>query len=418
LSEKAIIGIDNSHSNIFSLEASSFAEFTQFLFTSGYSVAKIESGLSSLNDLKKYKAILLSTPKNVSLQPNEIDNLKNYVKNGGNLLITSSSGGDHTNKTNLNELTRNFGFEFVPDEINDSVNFLNLQKRPLITKFLPHIITEQIKTIVFSSSSSIRILDFLEDKKNIKIYELLLSGLNSWQRIYDGKDWVEEDSPKVPLLVAVEYYSGRIVGFGNVSIFSSLTREYGFTAFDNDILIANILSWLTTGIETMEKPVTVKFNLDLYYWVENIVNKENWESFSDIINVSLKYFKDNYEQIIEEIKQTQKEKLKRKKAFEKSKKKVEKKISEEKVLERVPITERKKEDLEDIMSELEEITGEHFEVSIDLKKDEREINIAGSSLSYKQEDIEEFEKRFPKKAIWHGQPTKTFKEWLSKRDRN
>jgi hypothetical protein len=296
LPDKIIIGLDYSHSNILTLEASSFSEFTQFLFTSGYSVAKIESGLSSLNDLKKYSVIILSTPKNMNLKPNEVNSLKNYVKNGGSLLIISSTGGDHTNKTNLNELTRNFGFEFVSDEINDSVSYVNLQKRPLITKFIRHVITDQIKQIVFSSSCSLHTLDFLEDEKNIKIDELLLSGLNSWHKIYDGKDWVEEDSPKVPLLVAVEYYSGRVVAFGNISIFSSLTREYGFTAFENDILIANILSWLTTGVETEGKPVTVELNLDLYYWVENIVKNENWESFSDFINVSLKYFKDNYDQ--------------------------------------------------------------------------------------------------------------------------
>jgi len=419
LPDKAIVGLDYSHSNILNLETSSFGEFTQFLITSGYSIAKIELGFNSVNDLKKYKVIILSTPKNVTLKPNEIESLVDYVKNGGNLLITSSSGGDHTNKTNLNELTRNFGFEFVPDEINDSVNFVNLQKRPLLTKVKPHVITEQIKKIVFSSSCSIRILDFFEGDKNIKIFGLLLSGLNSWHKIYDGNDWVEEDSPKTPLLVAVEYYSGRVVGFGNISIFSSLTREYGFNAFDNDLLIANTLSWLTTGIETEGKPITIKINLDLYYWVKNIVKDENWESFSDFINVSLKYFKDDYKQIIEKIKQTQKERLKRREAFEKTRKKnVRKKVSEEKVLEKVPILKRKKEDLEDIMSALEEITGEHYELSIDLAEDEKESGISESSLSYKQEDIEEFEKGYPKKAIWHGKPTKTFKEWLEKRDRS
>ncbi|MBY8984910.1 MAG: hypothetical protein KGD65_07585 [Candidatus Lokiarchaeota archaeon] len=417
MSDKTIIGLDYSHSNLLTLEESSFAEFTQFLFTSGYSIAKIESGLSSLNELKRYTAIILSTPKNVNLKPNEINTLKNYVKNGGNLLITSSSGGDHTNKTNLNELTRNFGFEFVLDEINDSVNYVNLQKRPLISNFVRHIITDQIKKIVFSSSCSIRILDFLEDEKNIKIDELLFSGLNSWHKVYNGKDWIEEDSPKVPLLVAVEYYSGRVVGFGNISIFSSLAREYGFTAFENDLLIANILSWLTTGVETEGKPVTVELNLDLYYWVENIVKEENWENFSDFINVSLKYFKDNYAEIIKEIKQRQQEKQKRRKAFEKTKKDKGKEISEEKVLEKVPIIERKKEDLEDIMSALEEITGERYELSIDLEEDEGETMISDSSLSYTQEDIEEFEKGYPKKAIWHGNPTKSFKEFLEKNNR-
>lgn len=417
--DKAIVGLDYSHSNILNLETSSFGEFTQFLITSGYSIAKIELGFNSVNDLKKYKVIILSTPKNVTLKPNEIESLVDYVKNGGNLLITSSSGGDHTNRTNLNELTRNFGFEFVPDEINDSVNFVNLQKRPLLTKVKPHVITEQIKKIVFSSSCSIRILDFFEGDKNIKIFGLLLSGLNSWHTIYDGNDWVEEDSPKTPLLVAVEYYSGRVVGFGNISIFSSLTREYGFNAFDNDLLIANTLSWLTKGIETEGKPITVKINLDLYYWIETIVKDENWESFSDFINVSLKYFKDNYKQIMEEIKQTRKEMLKRREAFEKTRKSgVRNEASEEKVLEKVPIQERKKEDLEDIMSALEEITGEHYELSIDLAEDEKESGISESSLSYKQEDIEEFEKGYPKKAIWHGKPTKTFKEWLEKRDRS
>jgi len=414
LPEKVIIGLDYSHSNILTLEASSFGEFTQFLFTSGYSIAKIETGFNSLNDLKKYKAIILSTPRNMSLKPNEIENLVNYVKNGGNLLITSSSGGDHTNKSNLNELTKNFGFEFVSDEINDSVNYVKLQKRPLISKFIPHVITEQIKKIVFSSSCSIHILDFLEDEKNIKVSELFASGLNSWHKIYDGKDWVEDDSPKIPLLVAVEYYSGRIVGFGNLSIFSSLAREYGFNAFDNDLLIANILSWLTSGIETEGKPVTVEINLDLYYWVDKIVNSENWGSFSDFINVSLKYFKDNYNKIIEEIKEAQQEKLKRKEAFEKTNKEVGKGISEEKVLEKVPKLERNKEDLEDIMSELEEITGERYELSIDLEEDEREIGLPEGSLSYKPKDLEEFEKGYPKKAIWHGKPTKAFKEWLEK----
>ena len=416
--DKAIVGLDYSHSNLLNLETSSFSEFTQFLITSGYSIAKIESGFNSLKDLKRYQVIILSTPKNVSLKPNEIKTLVDYVKNGGNLLITSSSGGDHTNKTNLNDLTRNFGFEFVPDEINDSVNYINLQKRPLISNIKPHVITEQIKKIVFSSSCSTQILDFLDDDKNTKIFGLLYSGLNSWHTIYDGNDWVEEDSPKIPLLVAVEYYEGRVVGFGNISIFSSLTREYGFSTFDNDILIANILSWLTTGIETEGKPVTVEINLDLYYWVENIVKNEHWESFSDLMNVSLKHFKDNYKQIIEEIKIKQQEKQKRRKAFEKTKKGVKKEVSEEKILEKVPVQERKKEDLEDIMSELEEITGEHYELSLDLEEDEREIGLPESTSSYKQEDIEEFEKGYPKKAIWHGKPTNAFKSWLEKRDKS
>lgn len=411
---EVIIGLDYSHGNILTLEASSFTEFTQFLFTSGYKIGKIESGFNSITELRKYRTIIISTPKNTNLKTNEIENLKKYVKGGGSLLITSSSGGDYGNNTNLNELTRNFGFEFAPDEINDSVNYITLQKRPLISNFKPHVITEQIKKIVFSSSCSTQILDFLEDEKNIKVDGIVISGLNCWHRIYNGEDWIEEDSPKIPLLVAAEYYAGKVVGFGNLSIFSSLAREYGFNAFDNDILIANIISWLTGAIESEGKPVTIELNLDLFYWAENIVKKEKWEGISDLINVSLKYFKDNYQEIIEEIKKIRSEKLEKRKAYEKAKKEVEEELTEEKILEKVPVIERKKEDLEEIMTALEEVTGEHYEISIDLEEEEVLTDTPGL-VSYTNEEIVEFEKGFPKKAIWHGKATIAFKEWLDKK---
>ena len=293
-----MIGLDYSHNNFLALESSSFGEFTQFLFTSGYKLGKIETGFNSLDNLDKYNVIILSTPRNTSLKLNEIKILEKYVKKGGSLLIVSSSGGDYTNSTNLNDLTQKFGFEFVSDEIYDSVNYVNLQKRPIITRIKPHVITDQIKKIVFSSSCSTKILDFIEDEKNVKIQRVMQSGLNCWRKRYDGEHWVEEDSPKIPLMVVVEYFKGKVVGFGNLSIFSSLAREYGFSAFDNDILIANILSFLIGSLESEGKPVTIELNLDLYYWVEGIVKKEKWDNVSDLINVSLKYFKDNYDTII------------------------------------------------------------------------------------------------------------------------
>ncbi|MFX1592208.1 MAG: hypothetical protein ACFFCL_05895 [Promethearchaeota archaeon] len=413
---KATIGFDYSHNNILTIESSSFGEFTQFLFTSGYKLGKIESGFNSLNELKKYNTIILSTPKNTNLLSNEIKILEDYVKNGGSLLIISSTGGDHTNNTNLNELTRNFGFEFVPDEINDSVNFVNLQKRPIITRFKPHVITEQIKKIVFSSSCSTHILDFIEDEKNVKIDWILQSGLNCWRRRYDGENWIEEDSPKIPLMVVVEYYKGKVVGFGNFSIFSSLAREYGFTAFDNDILIANILSFLIGSLDSEGKPVTVGLSMDLYYWAEDIVKQDKWEKISDLINVSLKYFKDNYNEIIKEIKKLRLERLEKRKAFDKTIKEAEKEeITEEKILEKVPIAERKREDLEEIISAIENINGEKYEFSIDLDEEEIDEDEEKELEQYTNEDIAEFEKGFPKKAIWHGKPTIAFKEWLSKK---
>ncbi|MHA1146847.1 MAG: Gldg family protein [Promethearchaeota archaeon] len=366
MSQKASIGLDYSHNNKLTLEASSFADFTQFLFNSGYKLGKIQAGFETLSKLEPYTMIILSSPQNKKVSKEEIEVLHEYVKNGGNLLIVSSSGGDYSNKTNLNELTQKFGFEFYPDEIYDSMNYVNLQKRPFLTKFKPHIITEQIKNIVFSSACSLKILDFVQENENIKIEVLMNAGLNCWRKIWKGKEWIEEDSPKIPLLTAVEYYKGKVVGFGNLSIFSSLGREYGFSAFDNDILIANILRWLSTGIISEGKVVTVNLNLDLYYWANSVIEDKNWSNISDIINVSLKYFKDHYKEAIENIRQSLEERKKRKEKYEKEK--AEEETEEDRILELV--APRRREDLDDIMSELENITGEKIELQLNIDEEE------------------------------------------------
>ncbi|MFX1382955.1 MAG: hypothetical protein ACFFBP_10980 [Promethearchaeota archaeon] len=436
--ENPLIGLDYSHNNNLTLEAPSYAEFTEFLFSSGYKLGKIQAGFDSASKLENYDMILLSTPKNSNLTRNEIEVLDEYVKNGGSLLIVSSSGGDLINGTNLNELSHIFGFEFVPDEVNDSMNYVNLQKRPILSKFKPHVLTEQVRKIVYSSACSIKVLDFVEADENIKIDVILKGGLNSWTRTFNGQNWEEQDNPKIPLMIAVNYYKGKVVGFGNLSIFSSLGREYGITALDNNILIANILRWLTVGAYSEGKVVTVNLLLEFYYWINAIIKEDNWESISDVINLSLKYFKDNYNSIVKSLKETRKEKLKEKKAYEKAKKK---ETIEEKIIEMVP--DRKREDLEDIMSALGNITGETYEIEIDLEgknmekaeeefiepkvaKDEtltpEELEDIGKVLDekskkmkdidYTDEEIKEFEQTTGKNAVWRGKLTKAFKLWL------
>ena len=199
-------------------------------------------------------------------------------------------------------------------------------------------------------------------------------------------------------------------------MFSSLGREYGFSAFDNDIIIANILQWLTLGAVSEGKVVTVNLNLELFYWINKILKEDNWENVSAIVNVSLKSFKDNYKEIIDEIKRPKMQKLELRKAYQKTKEDDIKASEEDKILELIP--ERKKEDLEDIMSALEEVTGEKYELSLDLEKEEDygEIEVEEGQdekiLEYTEKEVNKFQKETSKHAIWHGKPTKAFKDWL------
>lgn len=359
------VGLDYSHNNMLTLEASSYADFTQFLFTSAYKLGKIEAGFHSLEKVKNYNAIIMSIPKNINLTPKEIEILEEYVRTGGSLLVIGSRGGEHINRTNINELTRKFGFEFVTDEINDSVNYVNLQKRPLLADFKPHYITENVKKIVLSNACSLATIKLeAVEKENVKVEVLVRGGLNCWRKRFDGNDWIEEDSPKIPLLLTSEYYNGQVVAFGTLSIFSSLGREYGFSAFDNDIIIANILRWLTLDVAAEGKVITIEIQRDLFHWADSLVIKKKWENFSDVLNVSLKYFKDNYKTIMKELESKQQDRY-----IIKSKPKiVVKEKEEEKVIELVP--KRTVEDLEDIITAIEDISGEKYERSI--KDDESE----------------------------------------------
>ena len=367
------VALDYSHNNMLTLEASSYADFTQFLFTSAYKLGKIEAGFYSLDKVKNYNAIIMSIPKNINLDPKEIEVLEEYVRKGGSLLIVGSRGGEHTNRTNINELTKFFGFEFINDEISDSVNYINLQKRPLITDFTPHYITEGAQKIVLSSACSLGTLELPEEEKNVKVEIIVRGGLNCWRKRFDGKQWIEEDCPKVPMIVTSEYHSGQVAAFGTLSIFSSLGREYGFSAFDNDVIITNILRWLTLDITYEGKIVTVNLQKELFHWGDSIVKKKKWENLSDIINVSLKYFKDNYKTIMKELETLQVEIYQRK---QEKKAKI-KDLEDTDVISLLP--KRKKKDLDSIISAIENISGERYERTITGDNEHLNEEIEGKS---------------------------------------
>ncbi|MFX0048351.1 MAG: hypothetical protein ACFE8G_09305, partial [Candidatus Hermodarchaeota archaeon] len=95
----------------------------------------------------------------------------------------------------------------------------------------------------------------------------------------------------------------------------------------------------------------------------------------DLINVSLKYFKDNYKTIMKDLENKQLERYQ----IAPEPKEVIKESEEEKVIDLIP--KRKKEDLVDIISAIEDISGEKYEWSISGDDDDE----------YDEEDDEEIE---------------------------
>lgn len=295
---------DYSHHNTLTIESPSFSDFTQFLFGSSFRLGKIQAGFTNLEKLQNYKMVIIGGPRESLFTVDEIKVLVEYVKKGGSLLLISDEGGDYSCNTNLSHLSSEFGFEYNTDVLSDSMNFQGIESRVIVTDFEPHAVSQHVDAIVQSNACSIYINELVEADKNIKILPLARTSLNAYRKRWDGEEWIEQDdAPKSVVAVAVDFYEGRVVGLCTNSMFSSLSSAYGYFAKKNEAFIANIFRWLLEsrekgGFGRDSKITNVAINMSLFIWMEKLVEEKKWQNFHDIINFSIKYLKDNYDQVI------------------------------------------------------------------------------------------------------------------------
>ncbi len=301
---KNTICFDYSHNNTLTIESPSYADFTQFLFGSSFIMGKIQAGFTDIEKLSKYRMLVIGGPRESDFSKQEIEVIEEFVRTGGNLLIIHDEGGDYNSNTNLNELTQHFGFKYNNDIVFDSLNFQSQQSRIIVKDFEPHSATISLDAIVLSSACSIEINQFVEADENIKIMPLAKSSLNSFKTCWNGKEWEEElDAPRSIMAVCTNYYKGNVIGLCTVSMFSSLSSSYGFTAMSNQIFISSIYNWLLEsdiGDAKLrdEKLINIPVNYNLFIWMEKLIQKNSWNNIGDIVNFAVKYLKDDYENIL------------------------------------------------------------------------------------------------------------------------
>ncbi|GAH81609.1 unnamed protein product, partial [marine sediment metagenome] len=182
-------------------------------------LGKIEAGIN-YEKLTEYNVFIIGVPFAEShISSEEIESLTNYVKDGGSLLIINDKGGEIENKNNLNELTKNFGIKFNPDQLFDDENYSKDISRPIIKDFNKHFITRDITQIVHSNGCTIEIDESVETE-DIDVSAIAFSSEGSaWHKIFDGEDWGDEPVKKLPVLAIGHYGLGKIVAIGNLSLF-------------------------------------------------------------------------------------------------------------------------------------------------------------------------------------------------------
>ncbi|MHA1704915.1 MAG: hypothetical protein ACTSUX_02415 [Promethearchaeota archaeon] len=297
MSTELNIGFDYSHENRLVIEDPGFNDFIEFLFNSDFKLGKIQAGLT-IKKLSKYNLFIIGVPtSNSFFTEQEINDVIEYVRAGGSLLLINDKGGDKANHNNLSELSKFFGIKFNPDVLHDDKNYSKKPSRPVITSFKKHFITRDINRIIHSGGCTLTI-ENLKEIPELDIKPLAFSSNeHAWHEIYDGTNWVKKPVKKAPILAAGHFGSGKIVAIGNLSIFSNLNDEYGIRAADNFKLISNIVSWLLNKAhsESSKKiqPIYCAFPIkqELYYWMRDKIEEGKWKSIDEIINFALKVIK-------------------------------------------------------------------------------------------------------------------------------
>lgn len=287
---------DAAHNEEIRIEDPEVSKLVQLLEKNGISAHTNKMPLS-IRKISQYQIVIIGNPLDSKLAPSEIKALVSFVKSGGGLLLLSGAtifgkGGDSARKTNLNEVARNFNFEFSKKAVIRSEQIDDLEGKTMddiivATPVARHPICEGIRHLLFSSSTSI-------------LAETSLTHL-----------FRAADLPSKPIIVVLgEANKGRVVGIGGTTPFFNNYIEDE----SNELFVIRTLRWLM-GIppsqpvhklneELEEAPEIPSLELiaELGMRLDRIENELN--SLKNIIKTSLKELEKIIQQVQEKKDQT------------------------------------------------------------------------------------------------------------------
>ncbi|MHA1680710.1 MAG: Gldg family protein [Promethearchaeota archaeon] len=283
--ESIAICFTQGHGEKLVIEEVQHEGLVDMLFKSGYRLGKIETWVS-WQKLLDYQILVIGCPRDEEFREDEIAAIVDFVNEGGSLFFLADEGGDRFSMSNMNEITRNFGFSFKSNTLKDEVNYSHKPEYMKISNYQRHFITRDLKEIIFASGCSINV----EDKK--KVLELARSGSTSESKTYDKK-WLEyEKAPNEVIMVVSRHGKGKVVALGNFSIITSLSSKYGLYAFDNFALIGNIFAWLSNKkLEDVDKSgdvyVNISLDSEIYFWIERELKKGRFGNINELVAFAL-----------------------------------------------------------------------------------------------------------------------------------
>ncbi|MHA1680198.1 MAG: hypothetical protein ACTSUE_04270 [Promethearchaeota archaeon] len=292
LMSQVFICFESSHNEQVQIEAVQYSGFIDKLVQMNFKIGMVKKAPITVQKLTDYNILIIGNPKERSFTPEEIDEITNFVYQGGGLLLINDQGGDLANRNNLSKVGQPFGLSFNSDILVDKSAELEEDEQLVVTsKFFNHFIMRGIDTIALKSSCSIQIIEGDPRAEPNAVAFAMPSASNiSW----NGTNWVEIKSPKNVVIAVSKFGAGKVVALGTTRILSSLiNKKHGFLAGDNEKVVSNIFAWLVNR-EVYEEGklnsvfVNISLKPDVYFWVEKeLKENDKFRDFNEVINFAL-----------------------------------------------------------------------------------------------------------------------------------
>ena len=203
--------------------------------------------LSEIN-LNQYNLVIIGKPKpqkrtELLFKPSELKKIKDYVKKGGNLLITSGSRGDYNLANNLGslrvfrKLTGIIQYHYTILFHMTENQYIQKKTNLIIKEFPKHPIFKDFNSkdkIIFGKSTYFT----LNPESNANV--LLNSPNNTDAHNYSLDE--EKTIGNVPIFVVNEYFKGKVAIIAS-SEFLNMNKLSGIEAGSNKKFLFGLLSW-------------------------------------------------------------------------------------------------------------------------------------------------------------------------------
>ncbi|MBD3187773.1 hypothetical protein GF325_13135 [Candidatus Bathyarchaeota archaeon] len=283
---------ESSHGEQVQIEAVQYSELIDKLIEMNFKIGVITKAPLTMSKLSDYNILIIGNPKENYFSDDEINDIKNFVYQGGGLLLINDQGGDPTNKNNLSKLGSIFGISFGTNIlINDNAQSEDDEQLITTGNFLNHFIMRGIEKIAFKSTCA---LQLVEGDPKAEVNAVVHSGLGTSEISWNGNAWTESRKEKYTLVAVSKFGAGKVVALGTTRILSSLiNKKHGILAEDNAKFLSNIFAWLVNR-EVYEdgklKSVFVNVSLkpDVYFWIEKeLKENDKFRDFNEIINFAI-----------------------------------------------------------------------------------------------------------------------------------